>query len=157
MSKASFALVCIIIIPSATLLPLVSADWPMYRSDPSHSGAGTSNPNVNNILEPAELWQTYLQFPQSLVAVPSLPGFVPSEARSITEPVVVDGVAYVVSGVVSPNSNQQLYAIGPPAQPSPKSGAAIPDLPWLIIVPLILSIFSVAVILRHRKTANPKH
>jgi parallel beta-helix repeat protein len=31
---------------------------------------------------------------------------------------------------------------------------AVPELPWLVIVPLLLSVFSVAVIVRHRKTAN---
>jgi hypothetical protein len=31
---------------------------------------------------------------------------------------------------------------------------SVPELSWLVIVPLLLSLFSVAVILRHRKTAN---
>jgi outer membrane protein assembly factor BamB len=93
----------------------------MYRSDPSHSGAGTSNPNGNNVLEPTELWQTYLQFPQSLVTVTTVPalevpGFVPWEARSITDPVVVDGVVYISAssettwGVIFLNSWFDIYA-----------------------------------------------
>jgi hypothetical protein len=36
------------------------------------------------------------------------------------------------------------------ASPTP----SVPELSWLIILPLLLSIFSITVILRHRKTAN---
>ena len=37
---------------------------------------------------------------------------------------------------------------------TPTSTSSIPELSWLVIVPLLLSVFSVAVALRHRKTAN---
>jgi hypothetical protein len=37
--------------------------------------------------------------------------------------------------------------------PTPYSTPAVPELSWLVIVPLLLSVFFVAVILRHRKTA----
>lgn len=39
-----------------------------------------------------------------------------------------------------------------PATPTP----SVPELSWLVIVPLLLSLFTVAVIIRHRKTAKPK-
>ena len=38
----------------------------------------------------------------------------------------------------------------------PTSTPTVPELSWLAIVPLLLSVFSVAVIVRHRKTANLK-
>ena len=38
------AVVCIIFLFSLVLIPLAHADWIMFRSDPSHSGAGTGNP-----------------------------------------------------------------------------------------------------------------
>jgi len=43
---------------------------------------------------------------------------------------------------------------GQPSNPSPNSTTSIPELSWLVVVPLLLSLFSVAVVLRHRKTAN---
>jgi hypothetical protein len=36
--------------------------------------------------------------------------------------------------------------------PSPSPSPTVPELSWLAILPLFLSIFSIAVILRHRKT-----
>jgi parallel beta-helix repeat protein len=38
--------------------------------------------------------------------------------------------------------------------PTPTSASSVPELSWLVIVPLLLSLFSVAVIFRHRKTAK---
>jgi outer membrane protein assembly factor BamB len=78
----------------------VNADWPMYRSDPSHSGVGTSNPNGTNALEPTVLWQQNLTFPPSLLTVTNVPayevpGFVPDIRRGMTEPMVADGLVYV--------------------------------------------------------------
>jgi hypothetical protein len=37
---------------------------------------------------------------------------------------------------------------------SPTPSPTIPELSWLVVVPLLLSLFAVAVIVRHRKTAN---
>ncbi len=39
---------------------------------------------------------------------------------------------------------------------SPTPTPAVPEFSWLVILPLLLSVFSVAVILRHRKTAKLK-
>ena len=51
--------------------------------------------------------------------------------------------------------NQVYFSIssGQPT-PSPTSTSSVPELFWMAIVPLLLSLFSVAVILRHRKTIN---
>lgn len=46
------ALVCIIFLFSLFLIPFANADWNMFLSDPSHSGAGTGKP----ILTPTLLW-----------------------------------------------------------------------------------------------------
>jgi len=42
----------------------------------------------------------------------------------------------------------------PTATPISTSTPTVPELSWLVIVPLLLSVFSVAVVLRHRKTSN---
>jgi hypothetical protein len=44
---------CIIAVSSLVLIPFVSADWVMFRSDPSHSGAVTDNP----ALSPTLVWK----------------------------------------------------------------------------------------------------
>ena len=60
---------------------------------------------------------------------------------------------YVFLGEVSGWSSTQTVTLPPktpfavPTSPTP----AVPELSWLVIVPLLLSLFSVAVILRHRK------
>ena len=59
------------------------------------------------------------------------------------------------------NSEQQLafYPVSTTSSsPSPAytSSATVSELSWPVIVPLLLSLFSVAVIVRHRKTANSK-
>ena len=46
------AVVCIIFLSSVILIPFANADWIMFRSDPSHSGAGAGNP----VLAPTLLW-----------------------------------------------------------------------------------------------------
>jgi len=56
-------------------------------------------------------------------------------------------------------SNTQTVTIGQvsnSSSPAPTSTLTVPEFPALVIFPLILSIFSVAVILRHRKTAYLK-
>ena len=50
-----------------------SGDWPMFRADPSHDGAGTGNPPLN----PTLLWKYKTDF----------------DVRS--SPAVVNGVLYV--------------------------------------------------------------
>ena len=44
---------CIIFLSSAVLIPFANADWIMFRSDPSNSGAGTGNP----VFTPTLLWK----------------------------------------------------------------------------------------------------
>ena len=70
------AVVCIIFLSSVFLIPFANADWIMFRSDPSHSGAGTGNP----ALTPTLLWKD------------TLGAFVYSSLA------VVDGVVYLGSG-----------------------------------------------------------
>ncbi len=70
------AVVCIIFLSSIFLIPFANADWIMFRSDPSRSGAGTGNP----ALTPTLLWKD------------AMGAFVHSSLA------VVDGVVYVGSG-----------------------------------------------------------
>jgi len=80
-----------------------SADWPMFRSDPSHNGVGTGNA----VLTPQLLWK-------STIANSSAGGYVGSS------PAVVDGIVYVGSAVgavpvgqsISPSSTTDaVYAL----------------------------------------------
>ncbi len=50
--RAIAALVCIIFLSSLVLIPFANAGWAMFRSDPSHSSAGTGSP----VLTPKLLW-----------------------------------------------------------------------------------------------------
>jgi hypothetical protein len=60
-----------------------------------------------------------------------------------------------INGTSSDWSPTQTLTIG--ASPnSPTPAATVPELSWLVIVPLLLSLFAVAVVVRHRKTANFK-
>ena len=43
---------CIVLVFSLILIPFVSADWAMFRGDPSHSGVGIGNP----VITPKLLW-----------------------------------------------------------------------------------------------------
>lgn len=52
-------------------------------------------------------------------------------------------------------STTQTVTIGQ-TSPTPTSTPAVPELSWLAIVPLLFSLFGVAVIVRHRKTADLK-
>ena len=45
--------VCTIFLFSLVFIPFANADWIMFRSDPSHSGAGIGNP----VLTPKLLWK----------------------------------------------------------------------------------------------------
>ena len=54
-------------------------------------------------------------------------------------------------------SNTQTITIGEASNsssPPPTSTPSIPELSWLVIVPLLLSVFFVVAIVRHRKTAD---
>jgi len=51
--------------------------------------------------------------------------------------------------VANPNQTPQ-----PSNSPSTNPTPSIPELSWLVVLPLLLSLFFVAVIVRHRKTAN---
>jgi len=77
----------------------------------------------------------------------------------------------VFVGQASGWSNTQTLEVSIPSDAAPSSSApsptpitspsvthtpAVPELSWLVIVPLLLSALSVAVIFRHRKTANLK-
>lgn len=53
-----------------------------------------------------------------------------------------------------PSILPQIYSL---PLPSPTSTPTVPELSWLSILPLLVSVFSVAVIVRHRKTANLGH
>ena len=52
MKKTVAALVCIIFVSSLVLIPFASADWAMFRANPSNDGVGTGNP----VLTPTLLW-----------------------------------------------------------------------------------------------------
>ena len=71
--------VCIIVVSSLILIPFAGADWIMFRSDPSHSGAVTDNP----ALTPTLLWN-YTTFDDGAGHVYS-------------SPAVVNGVVYITS------------------------------------------------------------
>lgn len=69
------------------------------------------------------------------------------EIRS--SPAYANGVVYAQS------TKGTIYAFGTPsAQPTSSPTPNVPEFPALVIVPLLLSMLSVAVIIRHRKTAN---
>ena len=54
-----------------------------------------------------------------------------------------------------PNPNATLNPSGAPTQSlNPSPTPTVPEISWLAIIPLIVGLFSVAVVLRHRKTAN---
>lgn len=72
-------------------------------------------------------------------------------------------ILYEVVGNVSDWSAGQTVTIPEPSTsatasptPTPASTPTVSELSWLVIVPLLLAVFSVAAILRHRKTANLK-
>jgi outer membrane protein assembly factor BamB len=72
----------------------------------------------------------------------------------LSSPAYANGVVYVDS------TNGNIYAFGTPlatsgqATPSPASTSAVPELSWLAIIPLMVSIFFVAILLRHRKAVS---
>jgi hypothetical protein len=66
----------------------VSGGWPMFRSDPSHSGVGTDNSIGNSVLTTTLLWKTNMTWTMTETE------FI-AKKRGLTEPAVVDGVVYV--------------------------------------------------------------
>jgi outer membrane protein assembly factor BamB len=67
----------------------------------------------------------------------------------LSSPAYANGVVYAQS------TKGTIYAFGTPsAQPTSSPTPNVPEFPALVIVPLLLSMLSVAVIIRHRKTAN---
>src|SRR5271169_1500580 len=42
--------VCFVFLLSSVLIPFASADWTMFRSDPTHIGVGAGNPVLNDTL-----------------------------------------------------------------------------------------------------------
>jgi len=60
------------------------------------------------------------------------------------------------SSTLSPTSSSTTPSATPTPTSTLLSTAAVPELSWLVVVPWLLSMFSVAVTLRHRKTANLK-
>ena len=66
---------------------------------------------------------------------------------------------YLINATVNGYSNGQVVTVTVLSEPTESPTAisptpTVPELSWLIILPLILSIFSVIAILRHRKTVN---
>ena len=56
----------------------------MFRSDPSHSGVGSENPETNSVLTPTQVWKTNITWTMTEGG----------KTRDLTEPAVVDGVVY---------------------------------------------------------------
>ena len=52
--------------------------------------------------------------------------------------------------------NGAIQFVSDSSLPSESSTPAVPELPWLAVIPLFVAMLSVSVILRHRKTANLK-
>jgi len=57
-------------------------------------------------------------------------------------------------GQTSDWSNTQTLNLNQMAVVTPNPSPSVPEFPWLAIIPLFLSAFAVAVIIRHRKTSN---
>jgi outer membrane protein assembly factor BamB len=99
-----------IIATSAILPQLVSADWPMFRSDAARNGVGTYSSVGSQVLTPTLLWNTNIQWNLTEWNLPRILQNAPEwsvthelyaiiKIRGWTEPAVVGGVVYV--GVVS--------------------------------------------------------
>ncbi len=64
----------------------------------------------------------------------------------------VTGFASTVPETTLPSSSQPILQPTESPTPTPTSTSAVPELSWLAVVPLLLFVFSVALVLRHRKT-----
>ena len=72
---------------------------------------------------------------------------------------VVNDTLYAIGGSTSvfggSTANEQYFPLGygtPDITPTPTP--SVPELSWLAMLPLLLSVFSVALLVKHRKTAN---
>jgi outer membrane protein assembly factor BamB len=95
--------VCIIVVTSLALSPFVSANWSMFRSDPSHSGASSGSPALN----PTLLW--------NFTPNTSNDSFAPDNffATGWSNPAVVDGVVYIgMSGYRTEPAGHYILQIG---------------------------------------------
>ena len=62
---------------------------------------------------------------------------------------------YVLVGETSDWSNTQTITIpASSASPSPTATSTVPELSWLVIVPLLSAVFAIIMIIRLRKTIN---
>ena len=52
MKKTAASFICTVFLLSLVLIPFAHADWPMFHSNPSHTGVGTGGP----VLTPTVLW-----------------------------------------------------------------------------------------------------
>ena len=68
--------------------------------------------------------------------------------NGLSSPAIVDGRVYIGSN----NHVITVFGEAPVATPTPSLSPKVPELSWLVIAPLILAMFSVAVITRHRKS-----
>jgi len=100
-----------------------------------------------NVLEPVPSAGGQVDF-----QVEALIGYMQSEGVSVTQMFGVQ-LDWVFNGTESGWSNTQTISI-PASSVSPSPTPVVPELSLLVIVPLVLSIFSVAVIVRHRKPAS---
>jgi hypothetical protein len=66
---------------------------------------------------------------------------------------IENGTVYTFDGVTSDWSNTQTITI-PASLSSPSPSPTVPEFSWLGILPLIISLFSIAILFRHRKTDN---
>ncbi len=76
-------------------------------------------------------------------------GYIYSEAYSVGM-----GSGYFFTGQTSDWSDTQTITIGQVSSSS--STPTVSELPWLVILPLLLSVFCIAILIRHRKTDNLK-
>jgi outer membrane protein assembly factor BamB len=91
--RVGAAVVCIIFLFSAVLVPFVNADWTMFRANPSNDGVGTGKP----VLTPTLLWKSnFSSVPPARFVDTYGPAF--PVVSTWSSPAVVDGVVYFCSG-----------------------------------------------------------
>jgi len=110
MKRSSAALICLILVCTLFLVPSASADWPMFGSDPQHSGVGTGSPP----LTPTLLWN----FTAPIQSYPNV------TASFQSSPAVVNGVVYIGCSngdvyLLNAKTGTQLWSNGVPGNISP--------------------------------------
>jgi len=116
MRKIFAAVVCMIIVASLALPPFVSADWSMFRSNPTHDGVGTGNPvysltllwnyttgdNVNSFPAVVDGVVYIASYDDNIYALNATSGqkiwSYDTGSSTDSSPAVVDGVVYVAGG-----------------------------------------------------------